>query len=102
MSARAMVVAVLVLATLVATGSALSSGDGAPGSPAAATRSRVLVYTRTTGFRHDSIPIGIATIRRLGGEHGFAVDQTEDERAFTDRNLARYAALVFLSTTGDP
>jgi type 1 glutamine amidotransferase len=97
-----MVVAVLALAALVATGWAASSGDGAHGAPASPARFRVLVFSKTTGFRYDSIPAGIATIRGLGREHRFAVDQTEDERAFTDRNLARYAALVFLSTTGNP
>ena len=90
-----MVIAMLVLATVVATASASSSGDGSP-------RFRVLVFTKTTGFRHDSIPVGIATIQRLGREHRFAVEQTEDERAFTNSNLARYDALVFLSTTGEP
>ena len=99
MSARAAMIAMLVLASALAPGSAASSGDGSPASPA---RFRVLVFSKTTGFRHDSIPVGIATIRRLGREHGFAVEQTEDERAFTDRNLARYDALVFLSTTGEP
>jgi len=99
MSARAMLIAMLAVAAVVATDSAASSGDGAPASPP---RFRVLVFSKTTGFRHDSIPVGIAAIRRLGRAHRFAVEQTEDERAFTDRNLARYDALVFLSTTGEP
>jgi type 1 glutamine amidotransferase len=102
MTARRTSIAVLVLAAVIATASASSSGDGSPGARPAAARVRVLVFSKTPGFRHDSIPIGIATIRRLGREHRFAVDQTEDERAFTDRNLARYDALVFLSTTGVP
>lgn len=102
MSARGTLIAMLVLATMVATDSASSSGDGSPGSRASRARFRVLVFSKTTGFRHDSIPVGIATIRRLGREHRFAVEQTEDERAFTDRNLAGYDALVFLSTTGEP
>jgi type 1 glutamine amidotransferase len=102
MRARAIVIAVLVLAAAAATGWAASSGDGASGSRASPARFRVLVFSKTTGFRHDSIPAGIAMIRRLGREHRFAVDQTEDERAFTDRNLARYDGLVFLSTTGNP
>jgi cytochrome c len=53
------------------------------------------------GFRHDSIPEGIAAIRALGSEHGFTVDDTEDAGRFTDATLARYKAIVFLSTTGD-
>ncbi len=62
---------------------------------------RVLVYSRTVGFRHDSIPDGIEGIRRLGEEHGFKVDATEDPTRFTEDNLDQYAAVVFLSTTGD-
>src|SRR5258708_38516282 len=71
-----------------------------PGA-AAAQQLRVLVFSKTAGFRHSSIPNGIAAIRRLGQENGFAVDATEDAGAFTRKNLARYRAVVFLSTTGD-
>jgi type 1 glutamine amidotransferase len=61
----------------------------------------ILVFSKTTGFRHDSIPDGIAAIRALGTEHGFAVNATEDAAVFTDGALAQYKAVVFLSTTGD-
>jgi len=64
-------------------------------------RFRVLVFSRTVGFRHDSIPAGITTIRLLGAAFGFDVDATEDGGQFTDANLARYAVVVFLNTTGD-
>jgi hypothetical protein len=36
----------------------------------------VLVFTRTTGFRHASIDDGVAAIRRLGTANGFTVDVT--------------------------
>ena len=62
---------------------------------------RILVFSKTAGYRHSSIPNGIAAIRKLGEENGFAVDATEDAGAFTSKNLARYRAVVFLSTTGD-
>ncbi|MEU0409785.1 ThuA domain-containing protein [Streptomyces griseorubiginosus] len=62
---------------------------------------RVLVFSKTAGFRHDSIPEGVAAIRDLGTSNGFTVDATEDANAFTSRNLRRYDAVVFLSTTGD-
>ncbi|MFC8343614.1 ThuA domain-containing protein [Streptomyces sp. NPDC057280] len=62
---------------------------------------RVLVFSKTAGFRHDSIPEGIAAVRQLGETNGFTVDATEDAAAFTSRNLRRYDAVVFLSTTGD-
>ncbi|WP_397545456.1 ThuA domain-containing protein [Saccharopolyspora gloriosae] len=61
----------------------------------------VLVFSKTAGFRHDSIESGIAAIERLGREDGFAVESTEDSSAFTDDALARYDAVVWLSTTGD-
>jgi len=61
----------------------------------------VLVFSRTEGFRHDSIPAGIAAIRQQGTTRGFSVDATEDPAVFADDTLARYKAVVFLSTTGD-
>lgn len=61
---------------------------------------RVLVYTRTADYRHDSIPAGIAAVRALGEAHGFTVDATEDPAAF-EAPLDAYAVVVFLSTSGD-
>jgi len=75
-----------------------------PGGAAAQTRDAsfaVLVFTKTAEFRHGSIADGIAAIRALGAEHGFAVDTTEDAGRFTDATLARYRVVVFLLTTGD-
>jgi uncharacterized protein len=59
---------------------------------------RLLVYTRTTGYRHDSIPAGVAALRRL---EGYSVDATEDPAVFRPGQVGRYAAVVFLSTSGD-
>src|SRR5437762_7727883 len=61
---------------------------------------KVLVFSATAGFRHDSIPNGIAAIQALGSTNGFAVDATEDATAFSDANLAQYKAVIFLNTTG--
>jgi len=61
---------------------------------------RVLVFSRTTGFRHLSIPDGISAIRELGTGR-WSVDATEDPAVFTADNLRRYRAVVFLSTTGN-
>ncbi len=73
-----------------------------PGGPSDVTPSfSILVFSRTQGFRHDSIPAGIAAVRQQGGSRGFSVDATEDPAAFTDAGLARHKAVVFLSTTGD-
>jgi type 1 glutamine amidotransferase len=69
--------------------------EGGPGER------RILVFSKTAGFRHDSIPDGISAIRALGSRHGFAVDATEDSSAFDDATLTAYDAVVFLCTTGD-
>lgn len=62
---------------------------------------RVLVFSRTLGYRHASITNGIVAMRELGRENGFAVEATEDPRIFTPGELARFRVVVFLSATGD-
>lgn len=61
----------------------------------------VLVFTKTAGYRHDSIPTGIEAITELGKSNNFAVSATEDSAQFTTENLKGYKAIVFLNTTGD-
>ncbi|AOR30537.1 glycosyl hydrolase [Streptomyces fodineus] len=62
---------------------------------------KVLVFSKTAGYRHSSIDAGLSTLRELGSANNFTVDATEDAGAFTADNLANYKAVVFLSTTGD-
>ena len=62
---------------------------------------KVLVFSKTAGFEHDSIDAGIAAIQELGTAHGFSVDASEDAALFTDDGLAPYAVIIFLNTTGD-
>lgn len=62
---------------------------------------RILVFTKTAGYHHESIPKGAAAITKLGLENGFLVDTTSNADFFTEDSLAKYAAVVFLSTTGD-
>ena len=62
---------------------------------------RILVFSKTAGFRHTSIEPGVAAVKKLGTENGFTVDATEDATAFNDKNLRQYQAVVFMSTTGD-
>jgi PKD repeat protein len=64
-------------------------------------RFRVLVFSQTAGFRHDSIDEGHAAIEELGADNDFQVDHTEDAAIFNAAALARYDTVVFLSTTGD-
>ncbi|MEO3814791.1 ThuA domain-containing protein, partial [Sphaerisporangium sp. B11E5] len=72
-----------------------------PAVPAQAASYKVLVFSKTAGFRHDAIPVGIQTIQQLGSANDFTVDATEDSNAFNASNLAQYKAVVFLNTTGD-
>ncbi|NUP23848.1 MAG: ThuA domain-containing protein [Streptomyces sp.] len=58
---------------------------------------RLLVCTRTTAYRHASIPAGVEALRTLGD---FEVEHTEDPAAF-EESLDGYAAVVFLSTSGE-
>ncbi len=64
-------------------------------------RFKILLFTKTAGFFHPSIPTAIAAIEELGARNGFAVDATTDAGAFTSDNLAQYSALVFVNTTGN-
>ncbi len=59
------------------------------------------MFSKTTGFRHSSIPNGKAAIQKLGLENNFIADTTEDAGYFTDENLRKYAVIIFLNTTGD-
>jgi type 1 glutamine amidotransferase len=78
----------------------LALGSSPPASAADAPYD-VLVFSKTAGFRHDSIPQGIAMIRELGGANSFTVTATEDANAFNTTNLAQFETVVFLNTTGD-
>ena len=60
---------------------------------------KVLVFSKTSGWKHKSIPAGIAAIQKLGGEQGFEVDTTKNSELFNEDNLKQYSAIIFLSTT---
>jgi len=62
---------------------------------------RILVFGKTAGFHHNSIPAGIAAIQKLGLQNNFQVDTTTDSKYFNDDSLKNYSAVVFVSTTGN-
>lgn len=84
------------LVALIVAGLLVGVSDASAGA-----KPRVLVFSKTAGFRHTSIAVGVLTIRSLGARNGFDVDATENASTFTDTSLRRYRAVVFLSTTGD-
>ncbi|MFS4456708.1 ThuA domain-containing protein [Maribacter sp. 2304DJ31-5] len=83
---------IAVLLGLLILGSCGNRRDEAP---------RVLIFSKTLGFDHVSIPAGITAIQKLGFEHGFAVDTTKNANMFNEENLKQYSAVIFLSTTGN-
>lgn len=62
---------------------------------------KILVFSKTAGYRHASIANGKLAFLKMGTENNWLVDTTEDASVFTDDNLKQYAAVIFLSTTGN-
>lgn len=62
---------------------------------------RLLVFSRTLGFRHASIPAAIQAVEGIARAQQMIVEATEDPTWFADTTLARFDAVVFLMTTGD-
>lgn len=63
-------------------------------------KKNVLIFSKTNGYRHESIETGIAAIKKIGATNNFDVDATEDSTYLNDANLKKYNAVVFLCTTG--
>ena len=61
----------------------------------------VLVFSKTAGFRHDSIPAGIACLKTMAEKNGWQIACTEDSALFSDEELTQYDVTVWLMTTGD-
>ncbi|MEP7229555.1 MAG: ThuA domain-containing protein [Ginsengibacter sp.] len=72
-----------------------SCSNERPGNP------RILVFSKTSGYHHESIAEGNIAIEKLGSENKFDVDTTTNADMFNEDTLKKYAAVVFLSTTGD-
>ena len=62
---------------------------------------KILVFNKTMGYHHESIADGSLALIKLGSQNNFDVDTTTDARIFKEDSLKKYAAVVFLSTTGD-
>ncbi|HLX55579.1 MAG TPA: ThuA domain-containing protein [Ktedonobacteraceae bacterium] len=107
------VLLIVLAASVVGCGNVRSASSSLASSPSGAGRAacapqqiaschiRLLVFSKTGAFRHASIPDAIAALRRLALSQDVAVDFTEDATVFTDANLSRYNAVVFLLTTGE-
>ncbi len=85
----------LLLTTVLLVATATFAGCEPAGPP------RVLVFSKTAGYRHESIAAGKVALMRLGAANGFTVDTTENAAWITEDSLRHYAAVVFLSSTGN-
>jgi len=68
----------------------------------AANKPKVLVYSGSTGYRHESIPAAVESLKSLGAKAGYEVVATEDPEVFSAEKLAQYKVLVLVSSTTDP
>ena len=82
----------LLLLTIVLTTFSCSKKAGKP---------KILIFSKTSGYHHESIANGNEAIQKLGGKNNFDVDTTSDASMFQEDTLKKYSAIVFLSTTGD-
>ena len=62
---------------------------------------RVMVFYKTEGFWHKSIPAGLDLIKELASDHSFKVTTTKDGSDFNGKNLAQFNLVIFLNTTGN-
>ena len=69
---------------------------------AAQPRGAILIYSGTTGYRHEFDPAGIEAVTALAKRRGLAVVASEDPAVFSAASLKRFRAIVLLSCTTDP
>lgn len=84
----------------VVTGALLVAGLAPAAAQAQEPEFHALLFTKTAGYRHDSIPAGVAMFEQLADEHDFTVDHTEDSSVFNDADLARYDVVIMFQTSG--
>jgi uncharacterized protein len=91
------------LAALVALQLSILSAP-APAAQAATAEAppQVLLFSHSTGFRHESIERGAQAIKALGAREKLVVVHSEDPDVFSADGLANIDAVIFLSTSTDP
>ncbi|MDV3308796.1 MAG: ThuA domain-containing protein [Cyclobacteriaceae bacterium] len=61
----------------------------------------ILVFHKTAGFVHKSIPAGVQALKEIARDNAISVEATDDASIFNPQDLPRFKAVVFLSTTGN-
>ena len=63
---------------------------------------KVLLFSKTNGFRHGSIPVAVKAITMLGEKTGaFSAVHSEDESMFAPLNLNKFDMVIMVNTTGE-
>jgi len=57
---------------------------------------KVLIFSATNGYRHESIPAAVASLQRAGPAQNIFFIDTEDSTQFNDENLSQFDAILFL------
>ncbi len=68
--------------------------------PVSAKQFKVLLFTKTTEWHHESILDGVTAMRKLSQKHHFDLEWHEDATRINAENLANFDVIVFLCTTG--
>lgn len=90
-----LVMITILLVTASGCGDKASAGESLEGE------GTLLIFSKTEGFRHDSIEDGAAALQQLAKDKGWSSEHTEDASVFTPESLKGYDAVIFLSTTGN-
>jgi len=75
--------------------------ESRPAVPDTDSKDKLLVFTKTEGYRHASIPDGVDALKAIAAEKGWGIYHTEEAQIFNPDSLSAYRAVIFLSTTGD-
>lgn len=65
------------------------------------TENKLLVFSATRGFRHESISDGIKAMEMIAAKNNWKVVASEDSSVFNSENLKQFSAIVLLNTTGN-
>jgi type 1 glutamine amidotransferase len=82
------------------TGATLEVGSGPDSAGPASTN--VLVFSHSTGNRHESIPSAVTGLRAVLTTAGFTVEATENPSVITAAKLRTLAGVILVDTTGKP
>jgi TonB family protein len=62
---------------------------------------KVLAFSKTDGYRHESIDAGKAALLKLANENNFEINFSDDSSVFNPGNLQQYNVIIFLNTSGN-